>query len=293
MTPTVAAPRCACCGSDASALQHRLSLFDVYRCAACTLLFRHPLPMADSLEELYEDETYHDGAYFRNTALDYDLSAPEIRIYRAALAHLARLAPGGRLLDVGCGRGVFLDLARKEGFAVSGVELSTRHVRWARERFGLDVCAAEFLSSGHAPGGYDVVTMWDFLEHVLDPVAVLRRARELLAPRGILLVFTIDTSSLFNLVGAALARLSLGLVQRPLELLYDVHHNFYFTRTSLEKLLLAQGFASEAWYGHRAYLGRWLNEPAPVWLRAGGAVLDGVGSGIGRPYRRTAICRRD
>ncbi len=285
-------PKCPCCGSPQTELKHRLRAFDVHRCAKCTLLFRHPLPEPESLEEMYEDARYHEGRYFQNSAKAYDLDAPEIRIYSAALAELRRLAPAGRLLDVGCGRGVFLDLARSAGFETSGIELSKRHVDWARSQFELDVVAGEFLDSEHTPASFEIVTMWDFLEHVIDPIAVLNRARELLAPQGLLLVFTIDANSLFNHIADLLASASGGRIARPLELLYDVHHNHYFTRRSLEQLLDNQGFAVAHWASHRAYLGRWLNEPASPALFLGGVVIDRIADVVGLPYRHTAICRR-
>src|SRR6185369_14337024 len=102
--------------------------------------------------------------------------------------------------------GVFLDLARAAGWQVRSVELSTRHAAYARDSFSLDVWEGDFLDAPLPAGGFDAITMWDFLEHVMNPHAVLAKARELLAPGGVLLVFTIDTSSLFNRIGDVIDR---------------------------------------------------------------------------------------
>lgn len=133
--------------------------------------------------------------------------------------------------------------------------------------------------------------MWDLLEHVNDPQAALAAARRLLAPDGVLLVFTIDSASLFNLAGDALWRASGGRAVRPLKLLYDARHNFYFTRPALTRVLADAGFTPERWRADRAYLGRWVSEPAPWYLFAGGYVVDLASMAIGRPYRRTVYCR--
>src|SRR6185369_10301641 len=116
-------------------------------CGACTLRFRHPLPTADELTAMYEDDAYHASAYFENAHAGYDDRSPEIRIYRRALGDLAALGSRGRLLDVGCAAGVFLDLARGAGWEVRGVELSARHAAYAREAFGLDVWEGDFLAA--------------------------------------------------------------------------------------------------------------------------------------------------
>ncbi len=78
---------------------------------------------------------------------------------------------------------------------------------------------------------------------------------------------------------------------RPLELLYDARHNYYFTQVALARLLEGAGYRVEAWRADRAYLGRWLSEPAPWFLVAGGRALDLVSAVVRRPYRWTAYCK--
>ncbi len=291
-TAARAAPTsCALCGATALALHCRLPRFSVYRCAGCTLRFRHPLPDAAELRAMYEDDRYHESVYFENARAGYRERAPEIRIYRRALADLARVARRGRLLDVGCATGVFLDLARAAGWKVQGVELSARHAAYARTAFGLEVWEGDFRDAPFAPASFDAITMWDFLEHVLAPRAVLAQARRLLAPGGVLLVFTIDATSLFNRLGDLLQRASGGRIERPLELLYDSRHNYYFTGTALRRLLEESGFRIERWRADRAYLGRWLAEPAPWYLVAGASIVDLLSLPLRLQYRRTAIAR--
>jgi len=284
---------CASCGGQNLNRRYALRPFDVYECGTCGLRARHPLPTPSELTAMYEADAYHASAYFQDGRTAGHGDGPEIAIYRRGLDDLARIVPPGRLLDVGCGNGVFLDLAREAGWQGSGVELSTRHVATAAERYALEVWHGDLLQAPFDNGSFNAIAMWDLLEHVVDPVAVLRRARQLLAPGGALLVFTIDTTSLFNLVGDLLYRASGRRAVRAIELLYDGRHNYFFTRNSLHRLLDGSGFMVKQWRGDRAYLGRWLAEPAPWYLVAGGMVLDRLSFALQRPYRQTAICQVD
>jgi 2-polyprenyl-3-methyl-5-hydroxy-6-metoxy-1,4-benzoquinol methylase len=118
------------------------------------------------------------------------------RTARRLLDLLGAHVPGGRLLEVGCGHGLLLDEARRRGYGVEGLELSTEAARYAREELGLPVREIA-LEEGALDGEqYDAVLLVDVLEHLDDPVAAIERASSLLAPGGALLVVTPDPSSL-------------------------------------------------------------------------------------------------
>jgi SAM-dependent methyltransferase len=118
------------------------------------------------------------------------------RTARRLLRRLRRHVPGGRLLDVGCGHGLLLDEARRLGYDVEGVELSTTAARYARENLGLRVRHLALEDAELDTERYDAIVIVDVLEHVDDPVACLDRLRALLAPGGALLIATPDPSSL-------------------------------------------------------------------------------------------------
>ena len=158
-----------------------------------------------------------------------------------------------RLLDIGCGTGLFLALARDSGFDVEGIEISERLSKLAQSHYGVPVTCGEFSSITLREAVYDVITMWDLLEHVVDPVAVIRRCRALLRPGGRVVIFTIDSSSLFNAIGDLGYRLSGKSWARPLELLYDARHNYYFTPETLDTVLARGGLHATARTSHRAF----------------------------------------
>jgi predicted TPR repeat methyltransferase len=136
---------------------------------------------------------------------------------------------GGRLLDVGCHTGIFLDVARKAGWETFGVEPS----RWSADRArarGLRV-ADGTLAEVELPGeSFDVITMWDVIEHLADPAEELRRAHRLLRPNGLLAVSTMNVASWFpRLLGR----------RWPW---YMQMHLYYFTPATLRQMLDRTGF---------------------------------------------------
>jgi SAM-dependent methyltransferase len=103
----------------------------------------------------------------------------------------------GRLLDVGCGSGLFLERMRDFGWQVTGVEPDAAAASAANERLGDDaVIVAHVDDPTLAPASFDAVTLSHVIEHVPDPVGTLRSCRDLLAPAGTLVCVTPNTRSL-------------------------------------------------------------------------------------------------
>jgi SAM-dependent methyltransferase len=125
---------------------------------------------------------------------------------------------------------VFVDIAARHGWDAWGVEPS----RWAVEeasRQGLRVIQGTTETADLPRGFFDVVTMWDVIEHLTDPLGELVRVRDLLKPGGYLVVHTIDIGSLF-------ARLMGSRWPWLMEM-----HVYYFTRPTLRRLLEEAGFS--------------------------------------------------
>ncbi|HET9597541.1 MAG TPA: class I SAM-dependent methyltransferase [Anaeromyxobacteraceae bacterium] len=191
----------------------------IWACDACGFLQQWPVPPEDALLAAYagvEDPLYlaeKDNRYLT---------------FRRALRLLGP-PRGRRLLDVGAYCGFFVDVARQAGFAAEGLELS----RWAAGHargLGLTVRTETLGDRARAAARYDVITMWDVIEHMRDPRAELSAAREVLARRGRLHVATIDAASpLARLLGARWPWLM------------DMHL-VYFDRATLPALLEETGF---------------------------------------------------
>ncbi|MHB1953060.1 MAG: class I SAM-dependent methyltransferase [Sulfobacillus sp.] len=112
------------------------------------------------------------------------------------ITRLKRLMPVGSLLDVGCGTGHFLHVARAAGYNVEGVEFDARRARWVREQRELRVVAGAFPGAPLSRERYDIVTMWHVIEHLPQPFEALKYAFDLLRPGGVLSLATPNLSSL-------------------------------------------------------------------------------------------------
>jgi SAM-dependent methyltransferase len=176
----------------------------------------------------------YDAEYFRGEAGYRDYVAEEAvfrREFRRRLRVLRAAGACGRLLDVGAASGAFLEEARGAGFEVAGVEPSPGMASHAAAR-GLRVWAAPIEAADVPRGSFDVVTCFDVLEHVVDPVAALRRFRDWLAPGGRVALCVPDFGGWWaRLSGARWAMVT------PRE------HLHYFTRRTLARALRVAGFS--------------------------------------------------
>lgn len=169
--------------------------FSLVQCRKCGLVYMNPRPSADELVAYYpEDYSPHD------TEPD-EARSPIVRLNRRyAIDKRCRMVerfikPPGRVLDIGCATGTFLDGMRRRGWQPYGVELTTHAAAYARERLGLDVRIGTLHDEPFPAQFFDAVTMWDVLEHVPDPLAELREVRRILKPGGVLVFRIPDASS--------------------------------------------------------------------------------------------------
>lgn len=182
------ASACLDCGASATGIALK-SEPALARCTSCRVVF------AQEWAEGFDHELYD---YYAERAEwpEEDLYLPltDKRI-GDVLRWLATMAPGRRLLDVGCGEGQLVRVASREGWAAKGIDLSESAVAICR-RFGLDCEVQDLFSPDLDSARFDVVTMSEFVEHVPGPSRFLARGLELLAAGGILYVTTPNFDSL-------------------------------------------------------------------------------------------------
>jgi 2-polyprenyl-3-methyl-5-hydroxy-6-metoxy-1,4-benzoquinol methylase len=184
---------CPLCGLDAAPVVREAPdpnrpdglVFAVVRCPQCRLHYTNPRPDELSIGRFYPDD-YRPHRKSRKASRPPDRSlftwitgsdCPERR------GVLPRREPG-RLLDFGCGGGSFLERMRDLGWDVTGVDASPATVRMLRDDLRLRAIEGSLPHAELRPGSFDCVTMWHSLEHVHEPLAVLRSAFRLLAPGG-------------------------------------------------------------------------------------------------------------
>lgn len=157
----------------------------VVKCCECGIIATAPQPDPEFLTNLYDTGSYKQNTVSGSYCLDEKISSAD---FTPILSKLERLTPAGKLLDVGCGMGNFLNAALAAGWDAHGVEPSPYASKLAIDRFG-DRVRNELLSTDSFPKEtFDAITIWYVLEHVPDPKSVLETANTLLRPGGKLFV---------------------------------------------------------------------------------------------------------
>jgi 2-polyprenyl-3-methyl-5-hydroxy-6-metoxy-1,4-benzoquinol methylase len=185
----------------------------VFRCGGCSHAFVNPQPSWDELQPYYDAgyepyESQHGVSDFR--------SALEEARRSGKLRHVA-ITPGLRLLDVGCGGGVFLRLAAELGACCTGVEPSEHGVKVARAA-GLDVehGTLDAFIARRPQGHFDLITSNHVVEHHPDPVSLLRQMHSVLSPQGVIWIAVPN--------GACLSAQRLTWRWHSTDLPYHLHH---------------------------------------------------------------------
>jgi 2-polyprenyl-3-methyl-5-hydroxy-6-metoxy-1,4-benzoquinol methylase len=230
-------------------------------CLECGLYYLNPQPGREELKKYYTEE--------------YDLfqNAPFGRLpwwQRLSIGYglnkrrkvVERFKKGGRLLEIGCARGTFLWTMRRRGrWEVYGVEPSKTACKAAREEFQLEIFQGTLEEAAFSSRSFDVVVLWDVLEHVSDPKSTLQEIRRLLVEDGVLILRVPQLGSwdqrLFGpyWVGWEAPR-----------------HLTTFSRVTLNRMLAASGFKVKKYFcfsgGYPAFtvsLRFWARDHLPSW----------------------------
>ena len=226
---------CPMCGCDRFRIALEEPPYSVRRCGECAFAWVSPRLTEAGLAAMYGDDSYWRSESPKTMGYGDYRGAQELylRTFKRRLGYALRGGPrAGRSLDVGCAAGFCMLACSELGFEAHGVELSAEIARHAQQTLGFDTVHVGTLDSApHPPGSFDLITMWDVVEHVVDPRALLARARELLKPDGLLVLETQDIDSAF-------ARL-LGPRWHHYK---HREHIYHFNPLTIRELLAAVGF---------------------------------------------------
>ena len=203
------------------------SAFELVECRGCGVRYLDPAPTEEQLAHFYAPHYYGTDWYKQQG-------------WGMAYAKtFLRGQPPGKFLDVGCGLGYFIDGVRKHsGWDVAGVEFSPRAVEYARRELGLDVRRGDLQRANFPAGQFDRVQIRNVLEHVTDPVGLLREVRRVLKDDGTFHLFvpngTADSQNLVTFYERE---------RRPP--LSQSGHLFFFPRRALLRMFDETGFVLE------------------------------------------------
>jgi SAM-dependent methyltransferase len=211
--------------------------FKVIECKLCQFAHAIPLPTAAELTTVYAHDYYtqEKPLYIEHYLEDEDWWN---EVYAQRYAQLEMLLERDRrsILDVGSGPGLFLAAGRRRGWAVKGMEPSTKAGEYSRNVLGLDI-VSDFLTPENSAslGKFDVVNMGEVLEHLTDPMGILGIASNLLNAGGLLCLVVPNDFNPFQIILRDHLGFSPWWVAPP-------HHLNYFTPESLRVLVSRADF---------------------------------------------------
>jgi 2-polyprenyl-3-methyl-5-hydroxy-6-metoxy-1,4-benzoquinol methylase len=223
---------CFLCGCEGtllySGMRDRLfgasGIWTLVQCPGCQLVWLNPQPTPNNIEKLYSQYFTHQTFNAKKNALTGLRKSMKASILQSSYGYqidgsnkvmgsvLSYIGPlremagrsvrwleahkKGCLLDIGCGNGLFLDQMRHFGWDVAGVEPDGKAVSVAREKFGLEVFQGSLEGARFADGRFDAITMSHVIEHVPDPIGLLKECRRVLKPGGRLVIVTPNIKSM-------------------------------------------------------------------------------------------------
>jgi 2-polyprenyl-3-methyl-5-hydroxy-6-metoxy-1,4-benzoquinol methylase len=278
---------CALCGADDTRLRHHKFDLTIVQCRKCRLVYTNPrLPKAH-LWTRYTDDYFWDE-YMRSLEIGRDGRVDLVKFDRhhAPLLSLFQMyhPPPGRLLDVGAAAGLFLKSAERAGWRVNGLEPLPAPAAFARDHLGLDVVEDTIERAPFDEASFDAVSMFETIEHVLDPMGVMRAIRRVLRPGGLLVLTTPNWE--------AFTRHALG---RQWAVISPAEHIYYFSEATLTAMLTRAGFS---WvHYHRDFAPRavetmnaaYTNAPGSLRHRLYAAFVGGLGPRVFREIQRRGL----
>lgn len=223
---------CIACGNKEHSFFVEKNGYKIYRCKTCRMCSIHPIPSLSELGAVYSED-YFSGATSGLGYVDYDADKEAMTgVFERYLKMFSSVLGGmGRLLDVGAATGFFMRIANSFGWKTEGVEISSYAVGQGKER-GLSIHRGTIHEADFLPDTFDVITMWDVIEHVPNPIHDIQKAHSLLRSGGLLAINTQDAGSLFAKV-----------MGRRWHQLVTPEHIYHFNRKSLQMLLRDNNFS--------------------------------------------------
>jgi len=222
--------RCRLCATKNYSLLFTRVGYEVAKCNICGFVFLNFDPDASFFSNFYSAEFFNDSGT-RHAYNDYESEAQSMKkTFANRVDALRKYGQGGSLVDIGCATGAFMERATRF-WKTYGIDVSRYAIDLAKKK-NLDVVCGDLLTTQFNNQKFDVVTLWDTIEHVTDPRSTLKRIYEITNTGGVVALTTGD-------VGSLTARLC-GKFWH----LYNIpQHLSFFSKQSITDILKETGFS--------------------------------------------------
>lgn len=219
--------RCLVCGKGQFKLKFTVNSYPILRCIFCGFVITDDRgsPRSKVNKEFYSASQY------QKFYLSYETKKLLTRRFQKRLREIKKLKSGrGKLIDIGASYGIFLEQARDQGYQVVGNELNKKIVAYLKEK-GFNIATGDYINLKLKKLSFDVVCMWDVLEHFKDPEEALLKTRNILKKDGLLALSLPNIESL----AAKIAKNRWGWLTPP-------DHLYHFSPRTLSLFLEKNGF---------------------------------------------------
>jgi 2-polyprenyl-3-methyl-5-hydroxy-6-metoxy-1,4-benzoquinol methylase len=190
--------------------------FDVVKCKNCTMAYMNPRFETEKIKEFYDKE------YF---AFQDIKNVRQIIYAQEAVNDIKRFKNKGNLLDIGSAKGLFLMVAKNQGFNVQGLEISEYATNFTKNVFGIEIMKGTAEEESFPEKQFDIITLFDVIEHFREPKRTLIKIKAALKDDGLLVIDTPNIESIYSKFRGK----NWGG--------YGKFHLYYFSKTTLVKLL--------------------------------------------------------
>lgn len=219
--------KCKLCFSQHTKIIRKYNNYYLIRCNRCNVVFIYPHPRKIKITQnnlsLYESEQSEE-AYF-------DKKEELIKRAEKYVKTLKKYKKNGKLFDIGCSYGFYSKVFKDHRYNVTGIDISEKAIKYAKKYFKLNLITGNFEKYKSRNNYYDVITMFDIIEHFQNPQQIIRKVHQLLKDKGIVIIQTPNIDSLIE----KLCRTKWFWLLVP-------QHLFLFNKPSLSRILTENGF---------------------------------------------------
>lgn len=212
---------CLICKSEKLNPLNGYNKYSLVKCGNCGFVFMQQIPTTEELNRHYSNYSYDREQY---------LSPITIKNYNLLLDEFEKYRINNRLLDVGCGMGYFLDVAKKRGWEVYGTEYSPKAVEINAAK-GIKMIQGKLNSVNFPVSDFDVITSFEVIEHINNPLEEIKHINNLLRKSGLFYCTTPN----FNALLRYYLKEKYNVIGYP-------EHLSYYTKNTLNKLFTENGF---------------------------------------------------
>lgn len=229
---------CDACGVDRFRPLSVVAGWTIGKCQECGLVYVNPAPFFSPTEEFSRVSSELGYTQFQHQPVTETILAFEKRQLLANAKELSRIAGARsdssgrvRFLDIGCGNGAAVRAASDLGWEAIGIDLDPELVDEGKAALNVDLRCTPILESGLPHGQFDFIKIRDVIEHLPNPFEALQEVRELLSPRGVLLITTVNQG---GLIGRA--RTYLRLKPKLVATVLPPHHLHAFDQRTIRRM---------------------------------------------------------